>query len=171
MRRILTAAFLVMTVALFSCKSGGDKPEAVLSNFFDALSKKDIEKARTYATADSKSMLDMMDMAMKMDNKENTESEFDKANLEFGEAIIDGDKATVEVKNKKAGESMKYILKKEEGKWKVAFDKSSLMESATDAIGTDGTIDPGAFDYDATADSIKNELNKELEKELEANPQ
>ena len=55
---------------------------------------------------------------------------YQKENIEVGTAVIDGDKATVPVKDKKSGETTDFTLKKESGDWKVAFDKSTLMEMA-----------------------------------------
>ncbi len=127
MKKILFAALLLSPVLFFSCNSGGGDPKAVLSQFFEALSKKDISAARKLATDDSKSMMDMMEMGMKMDNNSKDSDKFDKSNMEFGEVKIDGDKATVAVKETTSGKTTNYILKKENGKWKVAFDKASMM--------------------------------------------
>ena len=55
---------------------------------------------------------------------------YKKENIEMGDAVINGDKATVPVKDKKSGETTDFALKKESGDWKVAFDKSTLMEMA-----------------------------------------
>jgi hypothetical protein len=41
-----------------------------------------------------------------------------------------GDKATVPVKDKKSGETTDFLLKKEDGEWKVAFDMATLMDMA-----------------------------------------
>ncbi|MEO7961919.1 MAG: hypothetical protein ABIR19_10250, partial [Ginsengibacter sp.] len=51
-------------------------------------------------------------------------------NVEYGDAKIDGDKAIVPVKDKKSGEMTEFTMKREDNDWKVAFDKSSLMEMA-----------------------------------------
>ena len=70
---ILTVSFLIVSC---SGGSGGD-PKATLVAFFEALGKKDMEGARKLATADSKSMIDMIEMGMKMskDNKDSKEME------------------------------------------------------------------------------------------------
>lgn len=162
MKRILTATLFLFTVSLFSCKSGGD-PKVVLGDFFDALSKKDIVKARTLATADSKSMLDMMEMGLKMAKDEPVDPQFDKSNLEMGEPKIEGDKATVEVKEKKSGESMKYTLKKEEGKWKVAFDKATMMEMGSEQLGNEGVENIEEELDEINVDSLKNAVNEGLQ--------
>ena len=60
-----------------------------------------------------------------MEDKSN--EQFDKSKMEIGEAKIDGDKATVNVKETKNGESVNFVLKKEEGSWKVAMDMNTMM--------------------------------------------
>ena len=132
MKKLLfAAAILSSTFFMVSCKSGaatGD-PKATLTAFFEALGKKDLATARTLATADSKSMLDLMEMGMKM-AKDNTKQmdDFDKSRVDFGDAVVSGDNATVAVKDKKSGESMNFTLKKESGAWKVAFDMGTMMQ-------------------------------------------
>jgi hypothetical protein len=130
MKRLLVVAFALSTLYIGSCKSSGGDPKAVLTGFFDAMAKKDIAAARKLATADSKAMFDLMEMGMKMkDNtvEDKTDEQFNKSKMEIGEAKIDGDKATVNVKDKKSGESINFILKKEAGEWKVAMDMNTMM--------------------------------------------
>ncbi|MBC7936938.1 MAG: DUF4878 domain-containing protein [Rhizobacter sp.] len=136
MKKVLLAAIAGMVIMFSGCKSGGGDPKTVLSEFITLLHKKDLAGARKLATADSKTMLDMTEMGMKTDSKE-----FDKYkpdNMEYGEAKIDGDKATVAVKEKDSGETMNYVLKKEGGTWKVAFDKATIMGMATEKMGEKG---------------------------------
>ncbi|MFT3981812.1 MAG: DUF4878 domain-containing protein [Ferruginibacter sp.] len=135
MKRILLAAFAGVALLMTSCNKGGD-PKAVLGQFFSALEKKDIAAARKLATTESKSMLDMMELGMKTDTKES--EKYKAANMEIGEPKIEGDKATVPVKEKESGETMNYSLKKEGGSWKVAFDKASIMNMATEKMGEKG---------------------------------
>lgn len=137
MKKILFIAFMAATTLFVSCKSGGGDPKAVLGQFFDALSKKDMGAARKLSTTDSKQMLDMMEIGMKSDSKEES-AKYDASKMEFGEAKIDGDKATVSVKDKASGETMNYTLKKEGGAWKVAFDKTSIMSMGMEKINEEG---------------------------------
>lgn len=142
MKKIMFALALVGGVLFFTgCNSAGGDPKKTLESFFDALAKKDIEAARKLATAESKSMLDMMEMGMKMatDNKET--EKYDKTKMEFGEPKIEGDKATIAVKEKSSGESTNFTLKKEGGAWKVAFDKASMMQMGMEKINEKGGID------------------------------
>ena len=86
-----------------------------------------------------------------MSKDKNDTEKFDKASMEFGEVKIEGDKATIPVKEKKSGESLNYILKKEDGTWKVAFDKASMMNMGMEKMNEKG-INP--------ADSIGNALEE-----------
>ena len=70
MKKLLMGAVILSSVFMFGCNSTDKSdPKAVLVSFFDALQKKDISAARKLATAESKSMLDMMEMGMKMGPK------------------------------------------------------------------------------------------------------
>ena len=171
MKKFLFAIVLLSSVSFISCNSGGGDPKAVLTQFFEALSKKDMEAARKLATKDSKSMLDLMDMGMKMskesDNKET--DKFKKDNMEFGEPKIEGDKATIAVKEKSSGESINFTLKKEEGAWKVAFDKASMMNMGMEKMQEKG-INPAdsigkAMDElkNVNIDSLKEGMQKGME--------
>lgn len=154
MKKIILAVAVMSTAFLFSCKSGGSDPKAVLSSFFEALSKKDIAGARKLATEDSKSMLDMVEMGMKMSTDTKETEKYDKNNMEFGEVKIEGDKATVPVKEKKSGETLNYSLKKVNGEWKVAFDKSSVMSMGMEKLNEKG-VDAGA-EVNKAMDELKN---------------
>lgn len=139
MKKILLSLLVLSSAVFFSCNSGGDDPKAVLSQFFDAMSKKDVAAARKLTTAESKSMLDMMEMGMKMSPSEaKADEKYDKSKMEFGEPKIEGDKATIAVKEKSSGEAMNFTLKKEGGSWKVAFDKNSMMNMGMEKMKEGG---------------------------------
>ena len=138
-------SFLLLAIAMGSistgCGGGGmsnASPKEVLVAFFEKLSKKDIEGATKLATKDSKATMDMMkkglDMAEKMKDqikdKEDPTEEF--KNMEVGEAKINGDNATVAVRNKKKEEEVEFPLKKEDGAWKVDFSMATLMKMGMD---------------------------------------
>lgn len=165
MKKILLAAIILSGLA--SCNSGasGD-PKSVLVQFFTALSKNDMVTARKLSTKDSKSMLDMMEMGMKMGKDEKDANKMDITKMEFGPAKIDGDKAVIPVKELSTGETMNYTLKKEEGAWKVAFDKSSMMEMGMDKMKEKGMNPSEAMDSamyklkDINMDSLKDQMQK-----------
>ena len=171
MKKLLTAAFVCTTVFFLSCNStDNSNPKSVLISFFDALAKKDISAARKLATAESKGMLDMMEMGMKMGGGDKKDDKYDKEKMEFGEAKVEGDKATVPVKDKNSGETTNFTLKKEGSAWKVAFDKSSMMNMGTDKIkehgdDMDSTIKNGLDKMkDINMDSLNGKLKESLEK-------
>ncbi len=131
MKQIILSVLAALLLTISGCKSGDGDPKMVLTKFFDALSKKNIDEAKKYVTKDSEGMMSMVQMGMQnAGDKANEMANYGKENLEFGAATIDGDKATVPVKDKKSGETTDFTLKKESGDWKVAFDKSTLMEMA-----------------------------------------
>ena len=112
MKKIFSFFLLAIAMGSISTSCGGGgmsnaSPKEVLVAFFEKLAKKDIDGATKLATKDSKSTMDMMkkglDMAEKMKDqikdKEDPTEEF--KNMEVGEAKINGDNATVSVKNKK----------------------------------------------------------------------
>lgn len=168
MKKFLLAMVVLSAVSFTGCKSGGGDPKVVLEQFFDALSKNNMEAARKLATKDSKTMIDMMEMGMKMGKDKKESEKFSKENMEIGEAKIDGDKAVVPVKDKTTG-IMNYTLKKEDGSWKVAFDKSSLMSMGMEKMNEKG-INPSdsigkAMDQlkNINMDSLKEGMKKGME--------
>ena len=137
MKKLFMAIALASSVVLIAgCSSGGD-PKATLSAFFDAMSKKDIAAARKLSTEDSKSMLDLMEKGLTTQDNAETDK-YDKSKMEIGEPKIEGDKATIAVKEKGSAETVNFTLKKESGSWKVAFDKASIMEMASDKMNEKG---------------------------------
>lgn len=133
---IVSACFILLLVG---CKSSSSNdPRQVLKNFIEALGKKDVEGAKKYATKDSEAMLGMIQMGMSMDSTSTKDKTYDKNNMEFGDAKIEGDKATVSVKDKSSGELLNYTLLKEGGAWKVAFDKATMMKMGTDKMKEKG---------------------------------
>ena len=77
--------------------------------------------------------------------------------MEFGEAKVEGDKATIPVKDKKSGESTTYTLKKESGAWTVAFDKATMTKMGTDKMKEKGMDPNNAMD---SASNMLQEMNK-----------
>ena len=175
MKKMFFTALLLSQAIFFSCNTGasGD-PKAVLSQFFDALKKKDIIAAKKLATEDSKQLLDLMETGMKMDTDPKGDDKFDKTKMEFGETKIDGDKATVAVKETSSGETMHFSLKKEKGDWKVAFDKATMMGNAMEKMNEKG-INPTDSINKAmeelkglNMDSLKRAINEGMKEGMKA---
>lgn len=146
MKKIVFSICAGLMLVIVACNSGpsSSDPKATLASFFKALSQKDLKGARKYATKESESMFSMMEMGLQMAEKMKTKEtdedlkKFDETNMQIGEAKIDGDKATVPVTSKKDGESTNFVLKKEDGAWKVAFDKATMAEMAGEKMREEG---------------------------------
>lgn len=133
--------------------TSGD-PKAVLSAFMTALSKKDVETAKKYVTADSEGMLSMMQMSIKNMEAPDATNQFNPDKITIGEAKIDGNEAQVPVTEKTSGETVNFILKKESGDWKVAFDLNTLARMAQEKMKEKGMND---VDLDSIMKSIPQE--------------
>lgn len=152
MKKIIVLAVTAFVFVLSGCKSAekGD-PKEVLHSFLTALSQKDFAKAKTYATEDSDGMISMMEMGMQSMQNMNQGGHADKMmemvnNMKIGAAVIEGDKATVPVVDSKTNESTDFLLKKEKGDWKVAFNMSTLMEMANKKMKEHGMNGIGSMD-------------------------
>lgn len=165
MKKIIFTTATLLLIILAGCKSGSTgNPKEVLNNFFSALSKKDFDGAKKYATKDSDGMISMMQMGMEHMQGMN-DSHSDKMleminNMKMGDAVISGDNATVTVTDKKSNESTDFLLKKENGDWKVAFDMSTLMEMANKKMkehGSGNMDNPDSgVDHNSVDSTIKN---------------
>lgn len=168
MKKLLLAVAVVSAAFITGCNStDNSNPKAVLMAFFDALSKKDIPAARKLATESSKSMLDMMEMGMKMGGADKKDDgKYDKSKMEFGEPKIEGDKATIEVKEKANGEGTNFTLKKEAGAWKVAFDKSMVTDKIGEGMDKMKDVGNDAMDKlkDVNIDSLGDKVKDGIEK-------
>lgn len=158
--KILSIAGLMLFMA--ACQTGADDPKAVAKKFFEALKTMNIDEAAKYATKESKTMLDMMKMSMNMapQNLDSLKSEMDKQTIEYSEPVINGDEATltVTVNNK---EKTNFSLKKEEGKWKVAFDKNTLMKSTMDKMEERGASEEDLKAAQEAFEKMKEDAFKE----------
>lgn len=152
----LLTVVAVLAILFASCSANSDDPKTVLKSFFEHLAKKDLDGAAKLATADSKSTLDMvkkgMDMAETMKDslpQQDPMKEFQ--DVEFGDAKINGNTATVAVtqKAKKDQPPADFTLVKEDGKWKVDFSMATLMKMGQQQINNGATpegISPGSLD-------------------------
>lgn len=170
MKQILFAALVLCTITFLSCKSNNNSnPNEVLSQFFDAMSKQDTVKIKALSTKESESMLKMMKMGMSMADSKKDLEKYDKTKMEFGTAIISGDNAKVPVKDKASGEIVNFPMKKEGGQWKVAFDKSSIMEMGMEKMkdskmNIGDSIKKGMEEMkDVNMDSMMNEIKKSID--------
>ena len=182
MKKITTKYFVIASAIMLlvaGCK-GKDKqvendPKAVVTAFFERMSKKDMDGAAKLATKESKGTIDMMkkalDAAEKMGMKDSVSKDDpaeDFKNMVIGEAKIDGDNATVSVSNKAKDDGVKeFPLKKEGGQCKVDFSMATLMKMGMDEAGKKGT-DTNDSDTTGGMDNLKDLMNSDtLKKALQ----
>lgn len=130
----LSAALLVAAaLAATGCSKLGfgtaSSPTATFKAFFEAAKKKDAEGMKKTMSKGSATMLESF---AKMQNKTLDEAlkegmndpATSSANLpETRNEKIEGDNATLEIKDDKSGKWLTMPFVKEEGQWKLAFDK------------------------------------------------
>jgi hypothetical protein len=116
-------------LALAGCKSAGS-PTAAFKTFFDAQKRKDIPAMKQVL---SKTSLAMMEASAKEQGKtldtliqeqlDNPASKIDKM-PETRNEKINGDQATLELHNEEVQRWDTMYFVKEEGAWKIAFDRT-----------------------------------------------
>ena len=163
MKKVLFAA-AIASFAFMGCKdnSKNGSPKDVLSAWFDAMAKKDMATVKELSTPESQSMISLMEMGMKDSTASKETAKYDKSKMEFGEPVIDGDNAKVPVKEKSSGETTNFPMKKVNGQWKVAFDKSSMMQMGMDKM-KEKNINPMDSLKNMNMDSISTEMNKAMD--------
>ncbi len=106
--------------------AGLSTPTETMKTFLEALKKKDVKGVRLSI---SKSSLEQYEKIAEEQNKTleeimmSSEDNSMKENLEMRNEKIDGDSATLEVKDDDTGKWETIPFVKEEGSWKIAFDK------------------------------------------------
>ena len=157
---------IVVTIVLNACKSKDavETPTQVFSSFAEALSKKDVTKARELCTADSKAVLDFMEKKSK-DMKVMPMDKFDTSKVSFGEVKINGDEASIPIKDKQSGVTVEFPLKKEDGVWKIAFDMKSLYDMSMETL-KDEKLNIPQEKLDEIMKKFKNVNLDSLEKEM-----
>lgn len=169
MKKMFLVVIAFSAICMTGCNNSaasGD-PKKVLTSFFEAMSKKDIAAARKLATADSKGTFDMMELGMKMSEGKDAGGmeKYDNSKMEIGEAKINGDQATVNVKEKSSGEAVDFVLKKESGDWKVAMDMATLMTIGMQKMKEKGMNGASIDSLRQGLDQLKN-LNTDSIKEM-----
>jgi len=128
MKASAAVIILFFLTTFYSCRpNGADAPVKTAREFYNALSAMDFKKASSFATKDSKTVIELLESLADMGGQVELPGEtFEKMKkAEFGKAVINKNVASVPIKIGK--ESGSVLLKKEEGEWKVAFDKENLQ--------------------------------------------
>lgn len=133
-------ALAVLALMAAACGGGGagQTPTATVKAYAEAAKKKDVQGVKNTM---SKGSLEMVGEFAKMGNKslddELKEMKTTSESLETRNEVITGETATVEVKDEK-GNWQKLPLVKENGQWKIAFDKAFADAFSADAPGGGG---------------------------------
>jgi hypothetical protein len=125
-RRLISLLTLTLLLGFNGCLPDSG-PQGTVGRFLEALAKNDQALAESLATPESKGIIGLISDGSRLTGKANRSGGFDPARVEIGKAAIEGDQATVPVKEKKSGVVFNYRLKKVDGQWKVAFDMASLL--------------------------------------------
>lgn len=120
---------LLFMLALSGCKST-PPPSATFKTFFEAQQKKDVAAMKQTL---SKTSISMMEASAKQQNLtldkmiqgqlENPSARIDKV-PEMRNEKINGDSATIELRNEDANRWDTMYFVKEEGAWKIALDRT-----------------------------------------------
>lgn len=109
---------------LFSC--GGKSPETAIKGFYAAIKAKDIEKAKTFTTQDSHSVLDMMNSAMDIS--------FGEGKIENIDCVIENEEANCDCFFEGNQKPVPVVVLKENNEWKVDFQSTAqdMMNNVLD---------------------------------------
>jgi nitrogen fixation protein FixH len=167
MKRRSTILLALVTSIFMACSSGGGDPKAVTKKFYEAMKTMNMDEAAKYATKESKNMLDLMKMGMSFAaaNQDSIKAEMAKLKVDFSEPVINGDEATVTV-TVDGKDKTEFKLKKEEGQWKVAFDKNTLMKTGMEKAQQNGADPAELQEAQKALESLQNpdSLQKVMEK-------
>jgi hypothetical protein len=133
-RRLMLLLAVTLLLGFNGCLPDAG-PRGVVSQFLEAMEKKDMARAATLATPESKGMIDLIAKGSRLAGNSRMFEDVDPARVEIGNPKIEGDLATVPVKEKSSGIVFNYRLKKVNGMWKVSFDMSSLLKMTAGTVG------------------------------------
>lgn len=184
-RRVILLLVITLLLGFNGCLPDAG-PRGTLGQFLEAMVKKDMGRAASLATPESKSMIDLIAKGSNLADNKKMFDDFDPARVEIGNPKIEGDQATVPVKEKSSGIVFNYRLKKVDGVWKVAFDMGSLLEMTAGTVGEQfnrgiDSLKAGLeklrdINFDTVANQIReggkllDSVQQALQKELSENP-
>jgi len=155
--RLFAILFMALPILIYSC-SGGGSPSQVADKFLNALQDGDFETAKKYSTEKSQDFLG--DLAEMYKSMEVMDLDHETKDITVTNESIDGDKSIVSYTED--GDSMEITLVKENGSWKVAFDKETLMGGAFDSMW-----DEDEDEYDDYDDYDDYEMEEEMDEQYE----
>lgn len=161
MRKSLLSIVLGVAILLISCNNNSKDPQIALTQFLDAVAKKDFIAAKSVSTEESKSVLDLMDKMTSIDSSSDELNKYDQSKLEFEKAVIDGDHATIAAKIKGSDERINFSLTNVKDVWKVVFDMTFIMGAALDKLDLQKlATEKPAKDFSAIKEKIKKRIGE-----------
>lgn len=164
--RLFAILLMALPILIYSCSGGGSSatPSEVAEKFLNALQDGDFKTAKKNATEKSQEFLGQMEtMYATMEGLDDIK---ETKEIAVTNEQIDGDKATVSYTED--GDSMEIILLKENGAWKVAFDKETLMGGALDSMGDEEEDDYDDYDdYEMEEEEMDMDEGEEMEEVME----
>ncbi len=125
---------LVLVTQLFSgCKDKGPDPGEVTLKFLNAIQHSNYEEAKKYATKDSKAMLDALAAFQRM-LPEASKEKFKNGKITITHIEKKDTLAVVTYESDQDTTSKTLKLKKQGGKWKVAFTKETVLPDINEPL-------------------------------------
>jgi hypothetical protein len=126
---VLVVAFcLIISAATAACKKDSSSPTATLQVFYQSFKQKDVEAYKKTVSKESLQVLENRAGAEEKTLDEYIRREMNKPGVKLPDKLetrnekIEGDHATVELKNVEGGWNTVPFVK-EDGQWKVSVDK------------------------------------------------
>ncbi len=139
------AAVALIAVFVVAC-SGGNGPETNAKAYLDALNAEDFDKAKEFATEDTKGMLDFMKQIATMGGEKKEAKE--KKEIKDLKCTVEGD-TTATCTYMAGDKEEKLNMKKSGEKWLVHQPKENPMGGGEEGGAMEG--DAGTTDTSATA--------------------
>lgn len=156
--KLKIAVIAMAGILLASC--GGNGPEKVVKEFFTALKEKNFDKAKSLATTESATVIDLMAKVPDMGG------DSDDAKLEKVDCEVSGETATCNCYEKGNDKAEKMKLKKVDGNWKVSMSKADMAGEAMNGLGdldmndAMNTVNQGLEQLDGAGDKVNDALNQ-----------
>ena len=121
--KLLFTLLGVLMLVLTACKSEKERASQVLNDFFEKIAERNFAAARLLATSSSTSTLDLLEIAVRTDPNEALK--YNNSQKVYGSIEIKDSIASIPVLENEI--TTTYVLKKENGTWKVAFEKDLIF--------------------------------------------
>ncbi len=124
--KIKTVIFILVALFVAACGASGDtfEPKTIIKEYVQALKEKNVEKIKATASTKTVKLFEDAAKAQKksleeMIKENQPEIQPMLENPEIRNEKVEGDRATVEIKNPKDGNWSKLVFVKEENRWKI----------------------------------------------------